>query len=114
MLRREFSGAVVKTLLAADANSSTTTITLVDGSTFPTGSSNPFVVVIDRTGINEEKVLVGSRSTNTLTVLQRGYDGTIAQSHLSGIEVDHVLDASTLQDMNNTTYDNEINIWMAV
>lgn len=114
MLRREFSGAVIRTFLAANANSSATTITLVDGSTFPTGSSNPFVVVIDRAGVNEEKVLVGSRSANTLTVLQRGYDGTIAQSHLSGIEVDHVLDASTLQDMNNTTYDNEINIWMAV
>lgn len=114
MLRREILGSVVNSTLAANANSSTTSISLVDGSTFPTGSSNPFVIVVSRGGVNEEKMLVSSRSSNTLTVLQRGYDGTIAESHITGAIVDHILDAATLQDMNSTTYDNEINIWMAV
>ena len=114
MLRREISGSVVKTTLATSASSFATTIDLVDGSTFPTGNSNPFVIILDRATVFEEKILVSARSLNSLTISQRGYDGTIAQSHLAGAEVDHILDALTLQDMNSTTYDNEINMWMAV
>lgn len=114
MLRREFFGAVTSTFLAANANSLATSISVVNGSTFPTGSSYPFVIVVSRGELNEEKMLVSSRSSNTLNILERGYDGTIAQSHVSGFIVDHVVDAATLQDMNNTTYDNEVSIWMAV
>lgn len=114
MLRREISGSVVNSFLAANANSSVASIDVLSGNTFPTGDSNPFVIVVSRGESNEEKMLVSSRSSNTFTILQRGYDGTIAQSHISGAIVDHILDAATIQDMNNTTYDNEINIWMAV
>lgn len=116
MLRREFSGNVVNTTLSANITSnSSNTFTVVDGSTFPAGSSgNPFVVVVSRGNTNEEKMLIESRTGNTLNVLSRGYDGTIANTHTVGAAVDHVLDATTIQDMNTTTYDNEINIWMAV
>lgn len=115
MLRREFLGSVVDSTLSANINNTSTTFSVVDGSTFPTGSSgNPFVVVISRGLSAEEKVLISSRSGNTFTVHTRGYDGTIANTHTSGAVVDHVLDATTIQDMNTTTYDNEINIWMAV
>lgn len=115
MLRREFSGAVVATTLAANITNGSTTITALDASTFPTGDSgNPFVIIIDRGANNEEKILVTSRSSNSFSVSQRGYDGTTANSHTAGASIDHVLDATTVQDMNTTTYDNEINIWMAV
>lgn len=114
MLRREFSGAVLKTTLSANVSNSASSFTVVDGSTFPTGNTNPFVVVLSRGLGEEEKVLCSSRAGNSFTVSIRGYDGTIAQVHNSGSDVDHVLDATTLQDMNTTTYDNEVILWMGV
>jgi len=115
MLRREFLGSVVATTLSSNVSNSASTIGVVDGSTFPTGSSgNPFVIVVSRGTPNEEKVLISSRTANLLTVQQRGYDGTVASNHTAPSSVDHVLDALTIQDMNRSTYDNEINIWMAV
>lgn len=115
MLRREFLGSVVATTLSSNVGIFDSTITVVDGSTFPTGASgNPFVIVISRGTPIEEKMLISSRTGNVLTVKQRGYDGTVASSHTIPTSVDHVLDALTIQDMNRSTYDNEINIWMAV
>jgi len=112
-VRREFSGAVLQTSLASSLSNSAASFTVADGSTYPSGN-NPFVVVIDR-GVNtEEKILISSRSINVFTVSQRGYDGTTAVAHNSGAFVDHVLDASTIQDMNTTTYDNEVLVWMGV
>ena len=113
--RREFAGSVVITTLTGPLNSLSSFFSVVDGSTFPTGNSgNPFVVVLSRGEANEEKVLISSRNVNMFTIAQRGYDGTFANSHNSGGSVDHVLDAVAIQDMNTTTFDNEINIWMAV
>jgi hypothetical protein len=113
MLRREFSGGVLRTTLSSSINNAVTSISVVDGSTFPSGA-NPFVIVIDRGTSAEEKILVSSRSTNTFTVSTRGFDGSTANSHSSGSFVDHVLDATVIQDMNTTTYDNEVLVWMGV
>lgn len=114
MKRREFLGSVEETTLDGSITNSATSILLVDGSTFPTGSTSPFVVVIDRGNASEEKILCSARSSNTLTASERGYDGTTAVSHTSGSNVDHVLDAETVQDMNTTVYDNHIFTWMGV
>lgn len=114
MQRREFLGNVVSTTLSANITGSATSISVVDGSTFPTGSSNPFVIIIDRGTINEEKILISSRSTNTFTASSRGYDGVAAVPHSSGASVDHILDATSLQDMNTTTYDNKVLLWIGV
>ena len=54
MLRREFAGGVLKTQLTANISNSATSITVIDGSTFPTGANNPFVIVIGR-GTAQEK-----------------------------------------------------------
>jgi hypothetical protein len=113
MLRREFSGGVLRTTLSSTINNSVTSISVVDGSTFPSGA-NPFVIVIDRGNSAEEKILVSSRTGNTFTVSNRGYDGSTANTHSSGAYVDHVLDATAIQDMNTTTYDNEVLVWMGV
>lgn len=115
MLRKEFLGSVVATTLSSNVSNTDISFTAVDGSTFPTGSSgNPFVVVLSRGTVNEEKILISSRTGNVFTISQRGYDGTISANHTAPSSVDHVLDALTMQNMNTTTYDNEINIWMAV
>jgi len=113
MLRREFNGAVLQTTLSSSLSNSATSFSVVDGSTYPSGN-NSFVIVIDRGNNAEEKILISSRSVNAFTVEQRGYDGTTAVAHNSGSSVDHVLDALTLQDMNTTTYDNEVLMWMGV
>lgn len=112
MERREIIGSVVKTETTAGMNNTATSFSVVDGSSFPTGSSNPFVVVIDRGLINEEKILISSRVVNVFYVGQRGYDGTPASPHLINAKVDHVLDAVAMQDMNRVTYDNQILYWM--
>lgn len=115
MERRTLKGNVIATTLSANINNSTTTVAVVNGTTFPTGASDmPYVIVVDRATVNEEKMLVSSRTANTLTVSSRGYDGTTAVAHTSGASVDHVLDAVALQDMNNSTYDNEVYIWLGV
>jgi hypothetical protein len=114
MLRREFAGGVLKTQLTSNVSNSASSITVIDGSTFPTGSINPFVIVIGRGTAQEEKVLCSSRSANTFTVSQRGYDSTTAISHVSGEIVDHVLDAATIQDMNTVTNDTSIIAWMGI
>lgn len=113
MLRREFSGSVLRTNLSSSISDTDTSIPVADGSTYPTGV-NPFVIVIDRGISSEEKILISSRSSNTFTVHTRGYDGTTAVAHTSGAFVDHVLDAAVVQDMNTTTYDNEVLVWMGV
>jgi hypothetical protein len=113
--RREFVGAAEETTLSASISNTDTTITVVDGSTFPSGSSgSPFVIVIDRGEATEEKILCTSRTTNTFTVSSRGYDGPPAFAHSSGAKVNHVLDATAIQDMNITTYDNQVLSWMGV
>jgi hypothetical protein len=113
MERREITGAAEKTALTASLSNSASSFTVVSGNTFPDGSSgNPFVVTISRGFVVEEKILCSSRSGNTFTVKQRGFDGTTAQVHDNGAEVDHVLDALSIQDMNKITYDNHILHWV--
>jgi len=111
MKRQEFSGGVLRTTLSANINNAAGSIAVVDGSTFPSGSL-PFVIVINRGNAAEEKILISARAGNTFTVSNRGYDGSTANSHTTGAFVDHVLDATVIQDMNHTTYDNEILVWM--
>ena len=114
MERREFLGNVVSTTLSASLSNTATSISLTDGSTFPTGSSDKFVIVIDRGTINEEKILIASRSANTLTVSSMGYDGIVAVAHSNNATVDHILDATSVQDMNTTTYDTQVLLWVGI
>lgn len=114
MERREFLGSVLPTVTTANISNTSTSISLLSGSSYPSGSESPFVVTLNRGFVNEEKMLISSRTADVLTVSQRGYDGTTAQAHSSGSTVHHVLDALSLKDMNKTTYDNEIFIWMGV
>lgn len=115
MERRTYSGATLATLLSNNVSTSDMVINLLDGSTFPTPSdTNPSVIVLSRSTADEEKVLISSRTGNSLTVKQRGYDGTPTNAHLAGATVDHVLDATSVQDVNKTVYDTEIINWMGI
>jgi hypothetical protein len=96
---KDFAGGAAATSLSSAINAAATSFAVADGSSYPTGPT-PFVIVVDRGLATEEKMLVGSRSTNTLTITERGYDGSTAQSHASGAVVEHCLDAHTIYQAN--------------
>lgn len=100
MALREFSGNARQTTLVGDITSSSTTFTVVDATGYPTGSTAPFVVVLNRGVATEEKILVASRNANTFTVSSRGFDSTTASAHLNGVQVEHVLDATSIREAN--------------
>lgn len=111
MALKEFAGAAPATRLSGSLAAGTTTnFTVISGggSGYPTGSTAPFVVVINRGTALEEKILVTSRAGDVFTGLSRSYDGTTAPSggHSAQAVVEHVLDAATLTEANahvNTT-----------
>ena len=112
--RREFAGGVIAQTLSANISNSATSFDVSDGSSFPAGDLNKFVVVIARGTSDEEKILITSRSGNAFAVSSRGYDGTTAKAHTIGDIVDHILDSNTIQSMNTTVFDSQILQWMGV
>lgn len=76
--------------LSAGINNSTTSIGVADGSVFP--ATGNFRVRID-----DEILLITSRSGNTLSVTNRGGEGTAAASHDSGAAVKQILTAASLR-----------------
>lgn len=76
------------TTLNGGINNSVTSITVTDGSVFP--SSGNFRIIVE-----SEIMVVTARSTNTLTVV-RGQEGTAAASHSDSIVVTHIVTADSL------------------
>ncbi len=68
------NGAINSSVITLDVQSG-------DGAKYP--ATGPFVVTID-----DEKILVGDRSTDTMSPLTRGYDGSAAASHLDGAAIE--------------------------
>lgn len=99
---REYAGAAKRTTLVGDITAASTTLTVTDATGWPTGATGPFAIALNMGLAGEEKVLIASRSGNTLTVDTggRGYDGTTAASHLSGSTADHVLTAIDIREAN--------------
>lgn len=98
--RKTIDGGVPATTLNGGIDSSQTTAVIASATGWPDGSSGPFVIAIDRGGASEEKILVSSRTGTTLTIETRGYDNTTGVAHDSGADVEHVLDASTVDQAN--------------
>ena len=100
--RKSFTGGAAPTTVAAPVSISDTSITVANGtgSSYPSGSDGPFVIVINRNTSSEEKVLIASRIDDVLTVDTRGYDDGTAVTHAIGETVEHILDASTVDQAN--------------
>jgi len=81
MSRREYKGAATPCTIVSTITSSSTTISISDATNWPTGS---FSIVIDPGLAGEEKLLITSRTSTTLTVTTRGYDNTTASAHTTG------------------------------
>jgi hypothetical protein len=99
--RRSYAGA-------APACTLTNSITSVDTTALLTGTvtawndtaGGPFFMVIDPGLVTEEKVLVGTRTGSSLSVMTRGVDGTTAASHSAGATCYPVFTASDADEAN--------------
>lgn len=98
--RKEFKGGAAATVLDSGINDAVTSLVVDDATGWPTATTDPFVIVVDRGTAIEEKIRVGERTTTTLSTLTRGYDDTTAFGHAAGATVEHVLDASTIDQAN--------------
>lgn len=111
-IRKSFSGAAVATYLTAPMLITDMTF-IVNGITnWPNTVTGPFVVTVDRGLSTEEKILCSSYTGMTVTVSQRGYDGTTAQAHAVGAAGSQVgsvvcsLDADTVDGANDFMHGN--------
>jgi hypothetical protein len=99
MPRKQYAGGAVATKLNGSINNTTTTVVVLDASTYPSGAT-PFVIAVDRGTASEEKMLCTRvAASNTLTAT-RGFDGTTGVAHNDAAVVEHVLDAATVDEAN--------------
>ncbi len=99
--RRSYAGAAPACTLTSGITSGDTTASLTGTVTnWPTTTGGPFHMVIDPGLSTEEKVLVGSRSTGSLSSITRGVDGTTASSHSAGATCYPVFTATDADEAN--------------
>ena len=99
--RRSYAGAAPACTLTGSMTSVDTTVSITGTVTdWPTTSGGPFHMVIDPGLSTEEKVLVSSRSTGSLSSITRGVDGTSAVSHSAGATCYPVFTASDADEAN--------------
>ena len=99
--RRSYAGAAPACTLTSSITSGDTTASLTGTVTaWPTTAGGPFHMVIDPGLSTEEKVLVASRSTGSLSSITRGVDGTTAVSHSAGATCYPVFTATDANDAN--------------
>lgn len=106
--RQSFAGGAAKCTAGSAVGISATTITLVgDTSGWPTGASGrPFIVALDRGVAGKmEKVLCSALTGSTLTITQRGYDGTNAVDHDANCDIEHSIGATVFDDYGRHVYD---------
>ena len=97
--RKQFVGGAPATTVVGSITDSATSFDIDSATGWP-DATNPFVAVIDRGLATEEKILVGARTSATLSSITRGYDDTAAQAHSGGAAIEHVIDASTIDQAN--------------
>lgn len=105
--RRQYSGNAPATVLqttmtaVSPAAGGTINVSAGTGANYPDGSVGNFFIVIDRGLSTEEKLLISSRTNDTLTIGARGADNTTAASHTAGSAVlEHVVTKTDLDEAN--------------
>lgn len=89
MVKLNWNNTSPTTSLSGAINDSVTSLTLSDGTGYPTAN---FKIWVD-----SELILVGSRSGASCTSCTRSYDGTTNAAHGNGASVRHVTSAEDLQ-----------------
>lgn len=88
------------TELSGSINSTTTSVSVVDGAVFPSITNPDYFYVTLEEGSTREIVKVTARSGNTLTVV-RGQDGTSGSSFTTAAKVELRLAKATIEDALN-------------
>src|SRR5262245_12103934 len=83
-MAEQLANNAASTLTAAIPDAVATSLTVANGTVFP--ASGNFRIIVDN-----ELMIVGARSGNTLSSLTRGAEGTTAVAHTNGAAVTHVL-----------------------
>jgi microcystin-dependent protein len=103
----EISGNAVAAKLTTVLAQAGMLFSISDSSGWPTGATAPFTVTFNRGQPGgEERVLCASRSGLTVSVSQRGIDGTAALDWASGVSVEHTISGVMIAETNahvNTT-----------
>jgi hypothetical protein len=98
-----YSGSAVSTTIAQSMDTSSpgigASLTCTDLTGWPSpGPGQAFVATIDGGQPTEEKILCSARAGNLVTILERGYDGTIASAHIAdSATFTHGPDATSMQ-----------------
>ena len=99
--KRSYAGAAAACTLTSSIASGDTSLTLTGTvSGWPNTADGSFHMVIDPGLSTEEKILVGSRSTGSLSSITRGVDGTSAASHSAGATCYPVFTATDAEQAN--------------
>ena len=99
--RRSYAGAAPScTLTNSITNVDTTALLTGTVTAWNNTATGPFFMVIDPGLVTEEKVLVGTRTGSSLSVMTRGVDGTTAASHSAGATCYPVFTASDADEAN--------------
>ena len=81
------TGYAVDTTLVTGVSATNTTAYLASFVNWPDGSSSRFVITLDSGTPLEEQVLCSKQINGVVTILTRGYQGTVAVSHAAGVKV---------------------------
>lgn len=90
----EHSGSAPPTTLSAGIDSTALSMTLVDGSGYPLGTTLDFWLTLDPDTADFEKVRCSGRVGGIVTIVERGGDDTVARDHASGAVVHHGVTAA--------------------
>ncbi len=112
MATREFVGNAVVTSLTGGVAPGDLALALAASTNWPTGTgADQFVVlVVSEDGATREKILCESRSGLNIVVATagRGFDGTTAQTFVTGATVVHVADATWMQAVDDHLNDTNL------
>jgi hypothetical protein len=109
-VERSYAGAAAVTSLGSSIGASDTSFSIASAVGWPTGSSGPFVISVDKGLDTEEKILCASLSGTEVEVYNaggfsgRGYDGTTAQGHSTSGIVVPVWSATEAEEANQVVY----------
>jgi hypothetical protein len=105
----DHAGNAPTTTLATDITNVALTFDLSASTGFPAGGANgKFWVTFDRGGLNEERILVASRTGVTCTISSlgdRGRDGTAAAGHTAGESIEHTFAGEEAHEYNQHLFD---------
>lgn len=98
-------GAGATTLASAITGTGAITLTIASATGWP-DATYPFVLVVDRGQITEEKMLCTARTGTSLTISSgnRGFDDSTAQTHAAGAVVEHCFSAVEADEANLLVY----------